>query len=520
MMSEPPASQDTRRSQIADSGSLLQKQGISKRFGATVALEDVSLDVRPGEVLALIGENGAGKSTLMKILSGAYRPDAGHMQLADEQYAPHDPQAARAAGVAMIYQELNLAPDLSVEDNIMLGQETTRYGLVQRSQQRTRVLEALELLGHPELRLGTPVSELSVAARQLVEIARALVMDARLIVFDEPTSSLTRADVEHLFDVIRKLKASGIGIVYISHFLEEVRELCDRYTVLRDGRSVGSGDLVGTSEDEIVALMVGRNMEELFPSVAHEPGEVLLSVTELSGRQTPHDVSLDVRRGEILGIAGLVGAGRTELLRCLFGLDPVQSGRVRIATFEPKATPSSRIESGLGLVSEDRKGEGLAQVRSIADNLTLSRLTPYAKFGFLNLGRRREAVREWMSRLQIKARSPEQMVTELSGGNQQKVAIARVLHQNADVLLLDEPTRGIDVGTKAEIYRLMGEAAANGKAIVFVSSYFTELLAVCDSIAVMARGRLRTVRPADEWTEESLLQAAIGLETVSTTVTT
>jgi ribose transport system ATP-binding protein len=486
--------------------------GISKRFGATQALRDVTLEVRAGEALALIGENGAGKSTLMKILSGAHAPDTGTMTLAGKTYAPANPHQGRLAGVAMIYQELNLAPDLSVEDNIMLGQENHRYGWLDRPTQRRRVREALDLLGHPDLRPQTIVRRLSVAAQQLVEIARALVLDARLIVFDEPTSSLTQADARRLFDVIGRLRQAGCGVVYISHFLEEIRQVCDRYSVLRDGATAGAGDLAVATEEQIVAMMVGRSVDDLFPSVPHQPGEVILSLDGLSGRRLPLNVSFQLRRGEILGIAGLVGAGRTEMLRCLFGLDPVRKGKVRIGGMVPAAHPRGRIQSGMGFVSEDRKGEGLAQNRSIADNMTLSRLSPYSSFGWLSLSRRRKAVRYWMERLSVKARHPDQEVQSLSGGNQQKVAIARVLHQDAEVLLLDEPTRGIDVGTKADIYRLMGELAAAGKAIIFVSSYVTELLEVCDRVGVMSRGQLREIRPAAEWTEETVMASAIAAD--------
>lgn len=488
---------------------LLKMQGIQKRFGATQALRGVSLEVHSGEVLALIGENGAGKSTLMKVLSGAHAPDAGVMELAGEPYAPTGPLAARRAGVGMIYQELNLAPDLTVEDNIMLGQERSRFGFLNRREQHRVVHEALELLGHPDLKPDALVRQLSVGVQQLVEIARVLTSQTKVIVFDEPTSSLTQEDAKHLFEVIVKLKASGMGVIYISHFLEEIREVGDRFVVLRDGESVGSGALADVSETEIVSLMVGRTVDELFPKVPHQPGEVLVKVDHLSGHHMPENVSLEIRRGEILGISGLVGAGRTEFLRCLFGLDPVSSGEVKIAGATSRQTPHARIRAGLGLVSEDRKGEGLAQSCSLADNLTYSRLEPYSTAGFLNLSKRRISVNEWLDRLQVKFHTQDQAVQELSGGNQQKVAIARVMHQEADILLLDEPTRGIDVGTKSEIYRLMGELAAQGKAIVFVSSYLTELLAICDRVAVMARGRLRAVRPASEWTEEDVMSLAI-----------
>ena len=493
---------------------LLSMSGISKRFGATQALDDVALTVPAGRVLALIGENGAGKSTLMKIISGAHAPDSGTMLLGNTPYAPDGPHEARLAGVSMIYQELNLARDLSVEDNIMLGQECRRFGragfaVLDRKAQREKVQAALRLLGHPDLRPETPVGELSIAVQQLVEIARALVADSKVIVFDEPTSSLTKQDVENLFTVIRKLREKGLGIVYISHFLEEIRQVCDCYAVLRDGRSVGRGDLAGATDSQIVSLMVGRNVADLFPTVPHSPGEVLLKIDHLSGERSPQGVTLEIRRGEILGLSGLIGAGRTELARCLFGLDPVANGTVTVGNIIPAATTSARIAAGLGLVSEDRKTEGLAQTRSIADNMTYSRLRPYTRFGWLDLNRRREEVVRWMSRLQVKAASPEQTIGELSGGNQQKVAIARVLHQQADILLLDEPTRGIDVGTKSEIYRLMGELAAEGKAIIFISSYLTELMAVCDRIGVMSRGQLREVRAAADWTEEAIMSVAV-----------
>lgn len=490
--------------------------GICKSFGATRALEDVSLAVRPGEVLALIGENGAGKSTLMKVLSGAHAPDAGAMEIGGHSYRPGHPSEARLAGVGMIYQELNLALELSVEDNVMLGQELHTGGWLNRPAQRERVRAALALLGHPDLPLAARVGDLSIGQRQLVEIARALVSQCRVIVFDEPTSSLPRDDVERLFSVVRKLRDSGIGIVYISHFLEEIRAICDSYLVLRDGRVAGAGSLRlgdGTrlvTDREIVSLMIGRPVDDLFPRVPHTPGEEILRLENLSGVKLPTGVNLSLRRGEILGIAGLVGAGRTELLRALFALDPVRAGRVLVQSVLPAATPRARIAAGLGLVSEDRKTEGVALSRSIADNLTYSRLAPYAWWGWLNLARRRVAVVDWMQRLRVKAASPEQEVRQLSGGNQQKVALARILHQRADVLLLDEPTRGIDVGTKAEIYRLLGEQAAAGKGVLFVSSYSTELLAVCDRVAVLSRGELIDVRPSAEWTEEEVMRCAVS----------
>jgi ribose transport system ATP-binding protein len=484
---------------------------IHKRFGSTHALRGVSLEVAQGEVHALVGENGAGKSTLMKILSGAERPDAGTMALDGVAFAPAGPQQARLSGVAMIYQELALAPHLNVETNVMLGLEESCWAFVRRRVHRRRVQEALALLQHPEIQPTTPLYRLSPGACQLVEVARALVVDARVIVFDEPTSSLTRADTEHLFDLIERLQGRGVSVVYISHFLEEVQRVADRYTVLRDGQTVATAPVAGISPETIIEQMVGRRLTELFPRVPHELGAPILQVSGLAGPALPLRADIVLARGEILGVFGLVGAGRTETLRVLFGLEPALAGEVRIgAQVQTRSDPRRRIEAGIGLLSEDRKQEGLALAQSIADNLTYSRLKPYARCGWLNLSRRRRAVASWLRRLRVRHRGPEQKVVELSGGNQQKIALGRLLHQQADVLLLDEPTRGVDVGSKAEIYRLMGELAAQGKALVFVSSYLPELLGVCDSLAVMARGRLTPSRPVAAWSTEQIMTYATG----------
>ncbi len=484
--------------------------GICKRFGATQALQDVGLEAYAGQVVALIGENGAGKSTLMKVLSGAHAPDAGTMHLHGQAYQPRRPHDARQAGVAIVYQELNLAPELSVEDNIMLGIEERRAGFVSRRRQRVRVRQALELLQHPALTPQRLVGSLPIGAQQLVEIARALVSQAKVVIFDEPTSSLPTQDVARLFEIIRRLQQQGIAIIYISHFLEEIRAVANRYMVLRDGQPAGAGMLTDTSDEAIVRLMVGRTVDTLFPAVPHDLGEPLLQVEQLSGTPLPRQVSFEVRRGEIFGLFGLVGAGRTETLRQLFGIDAARSGRILINRRSTAHSPAARIRAGLGFVSEDRKGEGLAQSMSIADNLTLSSLHNYTRCGLLQLNRRRSAALSWMERLQVKARDAEQTISHLSGGNQQKVAIARVLHQQAEILLLDEPTRGIDVGTKAEIYRLIGELAAAGRSIVFVSSYLPELMAVCDTIGVMSRGRLLEARPILKWSEQDILKIAIS----------
>ena len=490
----------------------LTMSGIRKRFGPTQALAGVDLELRAGEVHALVGENGAGKSTLMKVLSGAVRPDAGRVTLDGQPYEPGGPQDARHRGVAMIYQELTLAPDLSVEANVALGLETTRWGFLRRGADRRRVAEALAILEHPEIRPEASVAGLTPAAQQLVEIARALLFDVRLLVLDEPTSSLTQHDARRLFALVRRLRDRGVTVVYISHFLEEVQQIADRFTVLRDGRSVGGGRTADFAVGRIVEMMVGRSLDEQYPHTPHRAGESILDLTDLYGEELPRGVSLTLRRGEILGIAGVVGAGRTELLRAVFGLDPVRRGRVVVRTFSgASSTPRERIAQGVGMLSEDRKEEGLTLDQSIEDNLTYTRLRPYAWMGWLNAGRRRRAAADWLGRLRVRCAGPWQAVGDLSGGNQQKVALGRLLHQEADLLLLDEPTRGVDIGSKAEIYRLIGGLAAQGKAVLFVSSYLPELLGVCDRLAVMTRGRLSAARPVMEWTPEQVMAVATGV---------
>jgi ribose transport system ATP-binding protein len=484
----------------------LEMRGVSKHFGATLALESVDFRLARGEVHALLGENGAGKSTLVKILSGAIRPDRGDMRLDGRPYDPGDPLEGRRGGVSMIYQELNLAPHLTVEENIMLGREDRRGGFLSRREARRRIAETLAFLRHPEISLETPVRRLAVGARQIVEIARAILDRSRVLVMDEPTSSLTGEDTERLFEVIRKLRDDGVSIIYISHFLEEVQAVADRYTVLRDGRHVGSGRIAEASLDDLIQLMVGRKMTDLFPRGTRALGETVLAVKGFQGSRMAEPVNLELRRGEIIGLAGLIGAGRTETLRALFGLDRTERGTVVLAGRKAgPGIPWRRIADGVGLLSEDRQGEGLALGRTLTDNITLSRFGPYRRRGFLSVRRRIRAAAGWIETLKIKTRGPEQRVSGLSGGNQQKVALARLLHQDADILLLDEPTRGIDVLSKSQIYEWITTLAAKGKAVLFVSSYFPELLGVCDRIAVFYRGQLVASRPAAEWTDESLM---------------
>lgn len=489
----------------------LTMTGIHKRFGPTYALRGVDVHVQPGEVLALVGENGAGKSSLVKILSGAEKADSGAMLLDGETYKPRNPLDARRRGVVMVYQELTLAAHLSVEANITLGQESQRFGFIRGHHDREKVRAILDLLQHPEIRPESAVHELSPAAQQLVEIARALLSDARVLILDEPTSALNDHDAQHLFAIMRRLRERGVSLVYISHFLEEIEQIADRVTVLRDGQSVGSGPLRDFTRERIIELMVGRSLREQYPRAPHSLGAPVLEIRNLRGVELPRDATLTLHRGEILGLAGIIGAGRTELLRSLFGLDRVVSGQVIVkSVMTPRASPRQRIAQGFGMLSEDRKSEGLSLTQSIADNLTASRLHPYSRLGWLDLHQRRQAVTDWLTRLGVRFRDPDQPVGNLSGGNQQKVALGRLLHQQADILLLDEPTRGVDIGSKAEIYRLIGELAAQGKAILFVSSYLPELLGVCDNLAVMTRGRLSAPRPVQEWTAEQVMHHATG----------
>ena len=485
-------------------------RGVRKSFGATAALAGVDLRVGPGEVLAVVGENGAGKSTLMKVLAGVVRPDAGTMLLDGVAYAPQSPRDARAAGVAMIHQELALAPHLTVAENVLLGTEPARWGLLDRRALRAAARAALADLGRPDIDPAAVVSTLPIADRQVVEIARAVAVDCRVLVLDEPTSSLTAADVRHLEALVKRLRDRGHAILFISHVLEEVRSFADRVTVLRDGATAGGGVLAGLDDATIVRWMVGRAVTELYPRSSRTPGPVVLEVDGLAGRRLPRAASLALRRGEVLGIAGLVGAGRTELVRAIFGLEPVRSGTVRVAAHVGPASPARRWSQGVGMVSEDRKAEGLALDLSVADNLTLSRLGGLGPPGFVGAGRQADAARRWLEPLRIRCRDVAQPVAALSGGNQQKVALARLLHHDVDVLVLDEPTRGIDVGAKARIYEVIDELATRGRAILLVSSHLPELLGVCDRVAVMRRGVLGPARPVDEIDDRSVMQEAIG----------
>jgi len=495
--------------------SVIELSNISKRYGATVALDSVNFQLLRGEVHALIGENGAGKSTLMNVLAGLTQSDTGSMSIDGQPYSPTSPLDAQRHGIALIHQELSLCPDLTVAENILLGAEPSRAGWLNHRATKQQTLDVLKNFHHPEIRPDRRVSELSIAARQVVEICRALAAHASIILMDEPTSSLQRQDIDSLFALIRHLKQQGISVIYISHFLEEVREIADRFTVLRDGKSIGAGRIDSISDEQLIAQMVGRPVENLYPkSPCDSDGEVVLEVRDLVARRLKR-ISFALRRGEIFGIAGLMGAGRTELVRAIFGLDAVESGTITLHAHSKSGRwvlPARRIAEGVGYLSEDRNGEGLALTLSVADNITLTRFQTCSRWGWLDVGKQQRQATSWIKRLSIKARSSYQSTGSLSGGNQQKVALARLLHQDSDILLLDEPTRGIDIGSKAQIYEAIAHAAASNKAVLFVSSYLPELFGMCDRLAVMSRGRLSPSRPIREWSPESVMQTAVGAE--------
>ncbi len=480
--------------------------GIVKRFGPTLALDHVYLQIYSGRVLSVAGENGSGKSTLMKVLAGVHFADEGSMTLDGKPFAPKNPADARNCGVAMIHQELSICPHLSVRENVMLGNEKHRAGWIQEHTSDQLARAALEPLGLADLDLGRPAKQYPIGVQQLIEIARALASEAKIIILDEPTSSLSETDVVKLFAVLKELRSRGAAIVYISHFLNEMREISDDISILRDGQNATEGPMDQFTDHDIVTAMVGRSVDDLYPRSNRNAGEVLLTVDRLAGEKLPADASFSIHKGEVFGIAGLNGSGRSELLRTIFGLDAVKSGQVRVGSFSGRATPNQRWQEGIGFLSENRKEEGLAVKLSIEENLVM----PKRPKAWVLERQEHESATEWVQKIGVKCRDTHQRINELSGGNQQKVAIARMLYAGVDVLLMDEPTRGIDVGSKAQIYQLIDELAQSGKAIVMVSSYLPELLGTCDRIAVMHRGKLSASRPSAEWSQASLIHEAVG----------
>ena len=488
---------------------LLRMEQITKRFPGVTALGGVSLACDRGEVLALVGENGAGKSTLMKILSGAYRPDAGRIVFQGREIHLASPRQAQQLGIAIIMQEFNLLPHLTVEENIWLGREPLRgWGVIDGRAMRARSVELIASLG-VRLQPDAQVGDLTVAQCQFVEIAKALSLGADLIIMDEPSSTLTEHELDSLFRIIGELKQRGVAVIYISHRLNEVFRIADRVTVLKDGALVGSRAIGEVTRNDLVQMMVGRTLADTFPprrGGAHSP---VLRVDRLSQRDLLHDISLEVHAGEIVGLAGLVGAGRTELARAIFGADPIDAGTVELFGRPLRIRgPHDAVRAGMALIPEDRKLEGLIQLLSIRRNVGLPNLDRFGHFGFVRARREREACLEWCRKLDVRAAGPEQLAVSLSGGNQQKVVLAKWLVRQPGLIILDEPTRGIDVGAKAEVYRIMRQLAESGTAILMISSELPEILGMADRILVMHEGRLTAELDGGTTTEEAIMAAA------------
>ncbi|MBX5457887.1 MAG: sugar ABC transporter ATP-binding protein [Thermogemmatispora sp.] len=492
---------------------IIRLRKITRRFPGVTAVAEVDLDIYPGEVHVVAGENGAGKSTLMKILYQVERPDAGQIYLNGEPLSFHGPHYARALGIAMVHQEFALAPHLSVAENLFLGREPLRFGFIRR---RRELAEARHLLEQVGLNLDPRrlVASLSVAEQQLVEIARAISFNARVLILDEPTATLTEQEIARLFEVIRQLTAQGVAVLYISHRLDEIFQIADRVTVMRDGRVVATLPRAELSEQKLVQLMVGRAITNLYPRPETHPGPVLLRVEGLSRRGLLHDCSFEVHAGEILGLAGLIGAGRSELARAVCGADPIDSGRILLDGQELHIRrPADAIRAGLAYVTEDRKREGLALDLGVDQNITLASLP--VRLGLLLLRRERSVALHACQRLNIRTPSVRRKVRLLSGGNQQKVVVARWLETQARVIFFDEPARGIDVGAKAEMFALIGRLASEGRAIVLISSYLPELLNMCDRIAVMREGRIVGTLSRGQFSEERIIALATGASEVT-----
>ncbi|MCJ8510254.1 sugar ABC transporter ATP-binding protein [Rhizobium lemnae] len=466
---------------------------VSKSFGSVRVLKDIAFDVRPGEIHALLGENGAGKSTMIKILSGLHQPDGGVLEIEGQSVRFASARDANAAGIATVYQELLLFPDLTVAENIFLGHYPRKaMGCIDWAEARVKARDLLDSLDCDDLDVDTRIATLSVAQRQRVEIAKALSHKARILIMDEPTASLTEKDVTRLMEVVRNLKARGVGIIYVSHRMPEIFALADRVSVLRDGVMIDTLDIADTDEATLVAMMVGRSIEQLFPKGESKIGEPVLEVSKLNHGRLVRDISFTLKRGEVLGIAGLVGSGRTELALTLFGITPATSGEIRVKG-KPVSirTPRQARDLGLAYVPEDRGLQGLVKSMSINENVSMAALDRIAPGLFLNFAEEARRAVDAVKRLGVRARAGiQQPVGELSGGNQQKVVIAKWLETTPDILILDEPTRGVDVGAKAEIHAMMSDLAAEGLAIIMISSELPEVIGMSDRILVMNNGQV------------------------------
>jgi ribose transport system ATP-binding protein len=493
---------------------LLEMKGICKRFPGVVALDDVSLKVRAGEIVALVGENGAGKSTLMKILGGIYQPDSGEIRWNGQSVSIHSVNDSMRLGIGFIHQELNLFSNLDVAANVFIGREPRVGGifnLIDRRKLEAETAVLLERLG-VDVSPRTPLGALSIAHRQMVEIAKALSLDTRLLIMDEPTSSLTLAETNRLLEVVRELRASGVSVIYISHRLGEVTEVADRVVVLRDGANAGMLEPDEMTHDRIVQLMVGRDLQSVHTPKTDSAKPDYFVVENLRTRRYPNKpVSFKVGKGEVLGVAGLVGAGRTEVAQAIFGVEPAMGGGVSLDGQTLKInSPRDAIEQGVCLIPEDRRGLGLVMEWTIRENVTLATLDRYARAGLVDSAAENRAAIEMSSKLKVKAPSVAAKVSQLSGGNQQKVVLAKWLLQKLNVVIFDEPTRGIDIGAKSEIYELINELAADGAAVIVISSDLEEILRISDRVAVMHEGDLTGVLHRTEASEEAIMRLAVG----------
>ncbi|MGG1943778.1 sugar ABC transporter ATP-binding protein [Trinickia sp. NRRL B-1857] len=495
-------------------GPVLTVSGVGKTYAVPV-LAGIDLTLNAGEVLALTGENGAGKSTLSKIVSGLVEPTAGVMHYCGQPYAPTSRREAEALGVRMVMQELNLLPTLTIAENLFLNclPAIKGIGWISRKRLREDARVAMARVGLEALDPDTPVSELGIGHQQLVEIARNLIGDCRVLILDEPTAMLTGREVDLLFHQIERLKKDGVSIVYISHRLEELAGISERVAVLRDGKLVSVGPIAEYTTDRLVTQMVGREIGETIDFGERKIGAPMLRVDKLSRGAAVQNVSFEVKSGEIFGISGLIGSGRTELLRAIFGADPKDGGEIAMGLPPERVSigsPADAVKRGMALITEDRKSEGLLLTQSIASNIALNNFGAVSRLGWIDTAREKALAKRHVDAMRIRCADEQQAVGELSGGNQQKVVIGRWLERDADVLLFDEPTRGIDVGAKFEIYSLLGEEAKKGKALVVVSSELRELMLICDRIGVMSAGKLVRIFERDEWTQDDLLAAAFS----------
>lgn len=493
---------------------LLEMKNIRKVFPGVVAVSDVSIELDKGEVLALLGENGAGKSTLIKVLAGVHENNGGEILIEGQNVCFKEPKQALDAGIAVIYQELCLAQDMTVAENIFIGREKqTKFGFLDSNAMNKGAVEILEKLG-VELSPSLPVRSLSIAQKQVVEIAKCISTNARIIVMDEPTSSLTDEEVKMLFGLIKKLKSEGIGIIYISHRMEEIFSICDKVTVLRDGKSVGNRMIAETTKDELISLMVGRPLTQYYVKDDHVQKEVILEVKDFVTSYAPeHKMSFDLHKGEILGFSGLIGSGRSELMRAVFGVDKKLAGSLKLFGKEVEiSSPKDAIQNHLAMVSEDRKREGLILLNDVEFNTSILCLSDFIRLCFVNKQKEKEIVAEQIDALSIKVSNYQQLALNLSGGNQQKVVLGKWLATHPKIIIMDEPTRGIDVKAKAEIYEIMNNLTEQGCGIIMVSSELPEIIGMCDRVIVMMEGQMTGIIDRAELTQEKIMQLSLNVE--------